>query len=227
MGTREVVTRPSVARAIFAPQRLEIPVPRIKPKEVVGRILGMLRPRTYLQVVRSFYADRIGLVGALACAVVLVYAGGAAMLWFHSMYLGEGGPGISPWVHWALDSTAGLFGLTPLILLIIPVAAAASSAVDHPRVTVPVFATITGTLLAVVTAPGPLLHDALIGRGTWMAARVTEWFGNEHLHATGEPQDLSIPLRMLQQIAAGIPIYVALSLMALSVIRGIHRVFAE
>jgi hypothetical protein len=57
------------------------------------------------------------------CAIALTYGGGAAMFWFHAIELGEGGPAISPWPHWGLDSTAGFLGLTPLIAVIVPVAA--------------------------------------------------------------------------------------------------------
>jgi hypothetical protein len=185
--------------------------------EVAQRLVGLLRPSTYVRVVRDFYRDQVGWLGALSCAVVLVYVGGAAMFWFHSIYLGEGGPAISPWLHWFVDSTAGLFGLTPPILLIVPVAAAAAR--GPTRVSAGWFGAITGTLLAVVTAPGPVFHDKLIGRGTWMAARITEWFGGGHYHPTGAALEHSIPARMLQQISFGIPLYVALTWFTLSIVR--------
>jgi hypothetical protein len=221
MGTREGHTLAFNARATFSSRP-----PKHGKRErhhvadapdVVRRLIRMLDPGTFARVVRDFYRDRVGWLGSFGFAVVLVYVGGAAMFWFHSLYLGEGGPAISPWVHWLLDSTAGLFGLTLPILLIVPVAAAAAR--GPTRVSAGWFGAITGTLLAVVTSPGPILHDKLIGRGTWLAAQIVEWFGTSHHHASGRPQDLSIPVRMLQQIAFGTPLYVLLAWITLFMLR--------
>lgn len=210
------------ARATFSTDRRTV---RTAPPEsgrrqgLAGRLLAAMRPRAYFRLLRSFYGERIGRIGTGVCVVVLVYGGGAAMFWFHSIHLGEGGPAISPWLHWIVDSTAGLLGLTAPIVLIVPLAASvATRSPGLPTVRSGLFAGVTGTLLAVVTAPGPLIHDAFVGRGTWLAAQATRLFGNGH-EATGTPPDLSPALRMLQQIAFAIPLYVSLTWLALWAVR--------
>ena len=47
--------------------------------------------------VRTFYAQHRGWRGLLISSLILTYAGGAVMFWYHAIYLGEGGPAISPW----------------------------------------------------------------------------------------------------------------------------------
>jgi hypothetical protein len=159
-------------------------------------------------LLRTFYEEHRAWRGLLVASLILTYGGGAVMFWFHAIYLGEGGPAISPWHHWLLDSTAGFIGLTPVIAIIVPFAAAISSRND-PRTNHLMFAIVAGVLLAFVTAPAPILHDHLIGRGTWLAERVTHLLGHHHV-ATGEPQELPVPLEMGEQVAAGIPTYVTL-----------------
>ncbi|HEY3144095.1 MAG TPA: hypothetical protein VGJ86_23390 [Acidimicrobiales bacterium] len=84
-------------------------------------------------------------------------------------------------------------------------------------------ALIGGSILGLVTGPAPLMHDKLVGRGTWVAAQVTHTLGHGH-HATGQPQQLSTMLRIIQQVGAGIPIYVALLWISLVLIGMIQRI---
>ena len=179
-------------------------------------------------VVGSFYADRLGWVALAVAAVVLTYGGGAAMFWFHAIYLGEGGPRISPWLHWSLDSTAGFVGLTPPIALILPVAAwlsaPANGSINPAGSRRPFrFALIGGILLALVAAPGPILHDNLIGRGTWLADEITErWGGHEYYHSVGVPYHAPVSVKIGQQIAAGVVIYVSLLWTVVHLLRLAH-----
>ena len=83
-------------------------------------------------------------------------------------------------------------------------------------------AMIGGSILGLVTGPAPLMHDKLVGRGTWVAAQVSHTLGHGH-HPTGQPQHLSTMLRIVQQVGAGIPIYVALLWISLVMIRMIQR----
>ena len=217
MSTQDIA-RVSLARATFSRDRRILktqPEDAVRPR-VARQLVAGLRPGVFLRNLRTFYGDRIAWAGTVAVVAVLVYGGGAAMFWYHSIYLGEGGPPISPWLHWAIDSTAGLLGLTLPILVILPLAAAGAWAGTTVR-SGP-FAAVTGTLLAVVTAPGPLVHDALVGRGTWLATQVTHWFGTGH-NPTGTPPDLSPALRMVQQIAFGIPLYAVLAWITLWLVR--------
>jgi hypothetical protein len=187
------------------------------------------RLRTLLTVVRGFYAEPVGWVALGVCTVLLTYGGGAVMFWFHAIYLGEGGPAISPWLHWLLDSTAGFLGLTPAIALILPVAAWLGTPSTDGAAGVPGDPTalarcalVGGGVLALVTAPAPLLHDALIGRGTPLADRITHLWGHG-FEATGERQDVSAVVEMAQQVTVGVPTYVLLLGLGLFVVRGSIR----
>src|SRR5581483_4709871 len=164
-------------------------------------------PRELWPLLRRYYREPFALPALLVFALVLAYAGGAVMFWFHAVYLGEGGPAISPWLHWLLDSTAGFIGLTPALALIMPLAARLAGGRTGAYVLT------TGTVFAFVTAPGPLLHNALVGRGTWVARHVTALLGN------GRPLSPAhhIPpvVDMAGQVALGLPTYVALAGLAL------------
>jgi hypothetical protein len=201
---------------------------QLRPGRVGRRLASGLRPRVMRTVVGSFYADRLGWVALAVAAVVLTYGGGAAMFWFHAIYLGEGGPRISPWLHWSLDSTAGFVGLTPPIALILPVAAwlsaPANGSINPAGSRRPFrFALIGGILLALVAAPGPILHDNLIGRGTWLADEITErWGGHEYYHSVGVPYHAPVSVKIGQQIAAGVVIYVSLLWTVVHVLRLAH-----
>lgn len=176
--------------------------------------------------IREFYQDRRNLIGLLICSVILTYGGGAMLFWFHSIYLREGGPAISPWYHWLLDSTAGFVGLSPVIALIVPraarVATRSSGAHTAPRTRPAWFAAWGGGLLALVTAPAPLLHDRFLARDTWVADKVTRLLGNGH-QPSGEPQDVSAVVEMSQQVLAGMVIYIPLMGLAFFVVRGLAR----
>jgi hypothetical protein len=141
------------------------------------------------------------------------------MFWYHSYFLGEGGPAISPYLHWFVDSTAGLVGLTPVLFVILPIAARAAwdaaprakdGTKDVARAGVrPVsFMAVGGILFALATAPGPIVHDRLVGRGTWLAGEITKLWGD------GRPlsphHQLTPVSAVLTQEAFGLPLYPAL-----------------
>jgi hypothetical protein len=152
------------------------------------------------------------------------------MFWFHAIYLGEGGPSISPYLHWALDSTAGFLGLTPAIAVIIPLAAwtAMEPGTDGARlgrVRAVRFALVGGVLLAVVTAPAPLFHDNFLARGTWLGEHITSmWGGPQYASAHVHQEVGASPLfEMGQQVVAGIPTYVPLMFVGLFSVRLMSR----
>lgn len=186
-----------------------------------------LHPRSLPAILRTFYAERQAWAALLLCTLLVGYGGGAVMFWFHSIYLNEGGPAISPWLHWFIDSSAGFIGLAPLVAVIVPLAAIVAGRIagspGAPVGAVP-FAFVGGTALAVATAPAPLLHDGLIGRGTWFAVKMTQWWGGGHNHAVGRPQEVSAVVAMAQQIAAGVPVYVMVLLVAVLLGRAVVRV---
>jgi hypothetical protein len=168
---------------------------------------------------RAFYGQHRGWLGLLVASVILTYGGGAVMFWYHAIYLGEGGPAISPWFHWLLDSSAGFVGLTPAIALILPLAH--RLAMTGPDEVHPVrFAVVGGILLAFVTAPAPILHDELIGQGTWLAGQITDLLGGHHV-ATGTEHEVPELLEMGQQVFAGIPTYTVLMALTLLALRAL------
>ena len=185
-----------------------------------------------LRLVREFYRQPFAWLLLVVTDLTLVYGGGAAMFWYHSYFLGEGGPAISPYLHWFVDSTAGLVGLTPMLFLILPIAARAAwdasparaqgttedsaAAGDSGSTAKPVlrnvrpvsFMAVGGILFALATAPGPIVHDNLVGRGTWLAAEITKLWGNGRpLPAT---HHLTPMTAILTQEAFGLPLYPAL-----------------
>jgi hypothetical protein len=181
-----------------------------------SRATQEVRPATLYRFVRNFYRDPLAWFGLVTSAVILAYGGGAAMFWLHAVYLGEGGPAISPVAHWALDSTAGFVGLSPAIAVIIPIAVWASTVGD--RVSPIVYAIVGGVLFGLATAPGPILHDALVGRGTWVANHVTALIGNAGAPTT-PGTDIPHITSICWQVAVGTPTYMLLTGLSLWTVR--------
>jgi hypothetical protein len=171
-------------------------------------------------MLRDFYRDPLAWFGGLVSLLVVAYAGGAVMFVLHAVILGELGPAISPVAHWALDSTLGFVGLAPVVAVIVPVAAwLVRTEADGEAVPALPYAAVGGTLFGLATAPAPIVHDLLVGRGTWLANRVTEVLDGpvgigHHVHGDSVPQALSIAL----QVAVGIPTYVLLLWLALRLV---------
>jgi hypothetical protein len=169
----------------------------------------------------SYYRDPLSWVALIVTSVMLCYIGGGAMFWFHAQYLGEGGPAISWQIHWLLDSTVGFLALTPALALLLPLAIwATTGTVGRLRPSaVPLsFAVLVGTAFAMLTVPGPVAHDRLVGRGTWLADQVTRWIGDPTAPATphthyGWLADLT------QQLGFGLPLYVVLTALSVVLLR--------
>jgi hypothetical protein len=208
-------TLPTVAHSLFRPGTVPDPR-RIPPSPSVPA-------RGARGLVRGFYRDPVAWIGLAFFSLVLTYLGGAIMFWFHALYLGEGGPAISPWLHWALDSSAGCLGLTIPIAVILPVAAWA--ALDrHGHINAGVFSLVGGVLLALTTAPAPLFHNNFLARGTWLAERLTSLVGSQQYAVPVDVHEHeSVLFEMAQQVVAGIPTYVPLMFIALMVARGVIR----
>jgi hypothetical protein len=168
----------------------------------------------------------------IVCALALAYGGGAVMFWVHAVYLGEKGPAISPYLHWALDSTAGFIGLTPPLAVILPLAAAVAGwdgtgyngAGRH--LSLAAFIAVGGAAFALVTVGGPFAHDAFIARGTWIADRVTDLAGSsaaQAASAAAAPDTVSDTTSMAAQFVVGLPTYTALFALAVVLIRAAVR----
>jgi hypothetical protein len=82
------------------------------------------------------------------------------------------------------------------------------------------YAVVTGALFALLTVPGPVAHDHLVGRGTWMAARVTEWFGDPSA-PLGPRHEHPALAAVTQQFGFAIPLYALLAVVSVPLIRAL------
>ncbi|GAA1011069.1 hypothetical protein Aple_057100 [Acrocarpospora pleiomorpha] len=187
-----------------------------------GGLRAILSPRFVIAVVRDFYSRRMAWAALLISALFLAYGGGAVMFWYHAIYLGEGGPAISHWQHWLLDSSAGFIGLLPAIALILPLAGWLSAHAKDDQLRQTLYVIAGGAAFALVTAPGPFLHDALVGRGTWVATQVTTWWGDGRAPLPpAEP--VGVVAEVARQVALGLPLYILVMAIALIVVRAVVR----
>jgi hypothetical protein len=119
-----------------------------------------------------------------------------------------------------LDSTLGFVALTPVLVIILPAALWSLRQVrGRPQVALALYAGAVGILFALATAPGPLLHTVVAGAGTPLAEAATDLFGHDaavagqSLHAASHS-----PLgSALVQVGVGLPVYVALSWIAVRI----------
>lgn len=156
---------------------------------------------------RSYYGTELARLRLVATAMTLLYVGGAAMFWLHAIHRGEAGPPIAhPW-HWLLDSTLGLVGLGPALLVLLPLARRVTARRDWSE------PLVVGGLFALMTTPGPLLHNLIAGRGTPLARMATSVFGTDpavaasHAHAV----EHSMVGEAFLQLAFGLPVYATLA----------------
>jgi hypothetical protein len=171
----------------------------------------------------TFYRDPVSWLALAVTSVLLSYVGGLFMFWFHAVELDEGGPAISWYAHWLLDSTFGFIGLTPVLLVVIPLAVAVSTAVVGPARRRPVLAAyvvVAGGLFALATTPGPIAHDLVVGRGTWLADRMTEWIGDPNA-ALSPVADYPLSAALTQQLGFGVALYLALTALSLLLVRAL------
>jgi hypothetical protein len=168
----------------------------------------------------DFYRDPVSWLALVVSSVTLCYVGGAAMFWFHAVHLGEGGPAISPYAHWLLDSTVAFITLTPVLVVLLPAATLAAQALaGGARSLVPwLQAALGGAAFAIVTTPGPIVHDLLVGRGTWLAQRATELMGDPSAPLVPR-HEYPVLASLTQQLGAGVPLYVLLMGLTVLVVR--------
>lgn len=211
MAPQTLLTRPD-PRSVYRPAGV-----RSQPR---GPVLRRPHMRPIMQAMVDFYRDRLSWLALAVTSVLMCYIGGAAMFWFHAVKLGEGGPAISWQAHWLLDSTFGFVVLTPVLLVLLPMATWAAQALGRgaDRLVPWLYAVIAGTAFAVVATPGPIAHDLVVGRGTWLATEVTRLIGNPG--AVLPPKhEYPVLAALTQQFGAGVPLYVALMGLAVLVVR--------
>jgi hypothetical protein len=175
--------------------------------------------------IRAFYSRPIGWIALLLTSASLAYVGGGVMFWFHAIYRGENGPPINDLAHWAFDSTLGFLALTPALFLILP---GALWAIDRTRVgasklKAAAYVALVGVVFGVVTGPGPLLHDTLVGRDAPLGRLAVDIFGRDPDVAARVAQEHSTLSEMVLQVLVGIPTYVLTAFVALLAVRAFAR----
>lgn len=189
---------------------------------------GLDRPlrggvKSWAKVLRAFYSRPLGWGATIFVSAVLSYVGGGLMYWLHAIYRGEQGPAINHGQHWGLDSTLGFVALTPIVFLLLPAVlwSLGRRGSREGRLRVGLYVVVVGTLFALVTGPGPLLHNALVGEGTPLADAATSVFGHDPdiaEHQAHAPERSAFAEGVLQ-VAVGIPAYSLLTLAAILVVR--------
>lgn len=174
--------------------------------------------RRLARIFVDFYRQPAARLTLLVTSLVLCYGGGAALFYVHSVYYEEGGPAISPYLHWAMDSTFAFVALTPVIALIIPVAVWLAS--RRGRFMPAAYVLAVGGLFAVVTTPGPVGHDLIVARDTPLANTVTEMFGDPST-TLPPPADYTMLEKIGHQVGAGVPVYLVLSVVSYLLVRAV------
>jgi hypothetical protein len=174
--------------------------------------------------VYDFYRHRSNQLLLAITSVFLCYGGGGAMFWFHAIYRGEQGPPISAPYHWLLDSTLGFIALSPALFFLLPMASQRlkGRASGHRPWAI-------GALFAVITTPGPIMHDQLVGKGTFLAQQATTVFGRNAAVAAQGLRAAEHPAwsECLLQLAVGLPVYILLTHVAFALSKRLSQPRAE
>ncbi|HZM78167.1 MAG TPA: hypothetical protein VFC19_20795 [Candidatus Limnocylindrales bacterium] len=165
-----------------------------------------LRPTAVAKLVFQYYRQPASWLVLVITSLMMIYIGGAAMFWFHAIYLGEGGPAISPVLHWFIDSTAALL-LAPVLFIVLPLASRYAR-VGQQDLSPHRFALFGGAVFAMATVPGPFVHNTFIGRGTYLADAVTRLWGDGRV--VQPYTQYPFPIEAVLQVAFGLPLYIAL-----------------
>jgi len=173
-----------------------------------------LRPELFLDPVLPVGPSRREI---LVTAAVLTYIGGAVMFFVHAILRHEGGPPISDLDHWLLDSSVGFVALTPIVFILMP-------RVHHRFQAFPsLVPAVTGLLFALITMPGPVFHDHVVGKGTAGAQLATWLFGVDTGTAAKVGELYHVENSMISecfvQLLAGLPTYLVLMFVALTLNR--------
>lgn len=170
--------------------------------------------RTVLSEGRSYYSSGPARIRLVVLSAALTYGGGAAMFWLHAIVRGEQGPAIANVWHWLLDSTLGFVGLTPVLAVLLPLTAKVLNSRTKAYAAI-------GALFALVTAPGPILHNLIAGSGTPLATAATGFFGTDpgvaaaHAHAAATSAEAPSAISsVIAQVSFGLPVYIGLAVLA-------------
>jgi hypothetical protein len=172
-----------------------------------------------VDAVRSFYQRPVAWLALVVSAAFLTYGGGAVMFWLHAVVRGEAGPAIDNVHHWLLDSTLGFIALTPVLAVIVPLAAWRAGGEGRSPDSGYILA--AATVFTVFTGPGPLLHNMIAGAGTPLANLATRIFGADAAVAARSmhAQSHSALSEGMLQIFVGFPVYLLCTWLALRFVR--------
>lgn len=187
-------------------------------------------PRKALDLVRLHYRDPLAWRVLLVTSVAYCYGAGLVLFWYHSIALGKGGPAMHWSAHWLIDDTIAFLALTPVLALAQPFIAAWSVRLSrNPRRSGAAarpwfwYIPLCGLVFALVTAPGPHVHDAVVGAGTPLAELLVSAIGNPEA-ATTHAHHYAAPVQAFQQVAAGAVVYpLFMALTVLGVRAGLGR----
>ncbi|MDT4991113.1 MAG: hypothetical protein QOH97_1005 [Actinoplanes sp.] len=184
------------------------------------------RVRQLTATMTGFYTDRSSRGSLLASALMLCYGGGIVMFVVHYVIRRECGPAINAGWHWLLDSTIGFVALTPLLAVLLPAAAMIlhrRTGTPPTRPAVGPYSVLVGAVFAVATAPGPFVHNLIAGAGRPLAQLATVVFGEDQaaLAHNAHAVEHSAVSEGIVQLAVGLPLYVAFTYVAISMVRSV------
>jgi hypothetical protein len=184
------------------------------------------RVRQLIATMTGFYTDRSSRASLLASTLLLCYGGGIVMFVVHYVVRRECGPAINAGWHWLLDSTIGFVALTPLLAVLLPTAATIlhrRTGTPPSRPAVGPYSVLVGAAFAVATAPGPFVHDRIAGAGRPLARLATVVFGEDQaaLAHNAHAVEHSAVSEGIVQLAVGLPLYIALTYLAISMVRSV------
>ena len=176
-----------------------------------------------LDNLEAFYSRPLAWAAWIVTSLYLAYGGGAAMFWVHAIHRGEAGPAISDLSHWFLDSTLGFLALTPAVFFLLPLALWAARSVTRGSLGMRTggFVVLVGTTFGVVTVPGPLMHNLLVGGGTRLGDLAERVFGLDPSVAARNAVAVehSALSESLVQLFVGVPVYLLAAAAALLTVR--------
>jgi hypothetical protein len=187
---------------------------------------ALSRLRQLTATMTGFYNDRSSRASLLASALLLCYGGGIVMFVVHYVVRRECGPPINAGWHWLLDSTIGFVALTPLLAVLLPAAAMLlrwRTGTPPTRPAVGPYSVLVGAAFAVATAPGPFVHNLIVGAGRPLARLATVVFGVDQvaLAHNAHAVEHSAVSEGIVQLAVGLPLYIALTYLAISMVRSV------
>lgn len=186
---------------------------------------ALSRVRQVTATMTGFYTDRSSRASLLASALLLCYGGGIVMFIVHYVVRRECGPAINAGWHWLLDSTIGFVALTPLLAVLLPAAATILRRAGTPlsRPAVGPYSALVGSAFALATAPGPYVHNLIAGAGRPLARLATVVFGEDPaaLAHNAHAVEHSAVSEGIVQLAVGLPLYIALTYVAISMVRSV------